>query len=618
MMLAHSNFTDISCLSVDLADPKIVREDLADGSFVLRSTEALEPYDRCIGEWLERWAAATPEATFLAERVVNDGKRGWRTLTYAQAREAVRRIAQRLLNMGLSADTPVVALSDNSVNLALLSLAAMHVGIPITVVSSAYTRAAKEHSKLYAILTRLQPGLIYAEDEKTFGPAINGFTPTCPVVYTTGSGAGAIQFDTLLTSHATEDVDRAFAAVTPDTPAKLLLTSGSTGEPKLVINTHGMLCANQQMIAQCWRFVDNAQPVVLDWLPWSHVFGGNHNFNLVLRNGGALFIDDGRPVPELVERTIENIRDVRPTLFFNVPRGYDVMLPFLEADEGAARDFFERLDLLFYAAAALPQATATRLQGLAAAHRSSALFFTSEWGSTETSPVVTSAHFPTSDSRNIGVPVPGIELKFVPIQEKFELRVKGYSVFPGYLGDAKKTAEAFDEMGFYKTGDAGVLADPNEPNRGVIFDGRVAEDFKLTTGTWVSVGTLRLRVFTAMTPYAQDIVVTGHDRDEVGVLIFPSPALRAMAGDESKTFTGDELAFDTRVRSALQSALNALCADVGSSQRPVRALILSSGPSLEQGEITDKGYINQRAVLTLRSQEVARLYSDHPAVIRKV
>ena len=594
-----------------LAQPSIVRADLPDGSFVLRSSAPLAAFDRCIGEWLARWAARAPSRVFLAER----RESGWHTVSYGEALATVRNIGQALLDLGIAEDAPVVALSDNSVNLALLSLAAMHVGRRIAVVSSAYARMGSDHGKLHAILASLHPGLVYAEDAALYGAAIRGAGLSCPVVYATGATGGEMPFSALCAASAGPGVDAAFHRITGSTVARILLTSGSTGAPKLVPNTHEMLCANQQMIAQCWPFVDEAHPVVLDWLPWSHTFGANHNFNLVLRNGGSLYIDDGRPAPGLIERTIEGIRQVRPTLFFNVPKGYDALLPYLEADEALAAALFGRLDMLFFAAAALPQKTADRLRAVARGVRHQSLFFTTEWGSTETSPVVTSAHFSSSDTRNIGVPVPGVELKFVPCQDKHELRVRGPSIFAGYLGDEEKTRAAFDEQGFYRMGDAGRLADPADPNSGVIFDGRVSEDFKLTTGTWVSVGALRVRAVSAMSPYALDIVITGHDRDEVGLLVFPSAKLRTLANDQDGTLCGKSLGLVPEVRRALGAVLAELCRGAGSSQRPARAVLLSAAPAIEHGEITDKGYINQRAVLTLRAGDVDRLYSDCESVI---
>ena len=596
-----------------LATPSIDRTDRADGSFVLRSTEPLQPYERCVGDWLEYWAREDGNRIFVAEQAGT----GWRLLSYADTLAAVRSVAQSLLDLGVAPDAPVVVLSDNSVNLAILSLAAMHVGRRIAVVSSAYTRMARDHAKLHAILDRLKPGLLYAEQADVYGAAISTWQPHCPVVYTVGEEqVGALSFDRLLSTQPGPAVDAAFQAVTGDTVAKLLLTSGSTGAPKMVPNTHAMLCANQQMIAQCWRFIDRAQPVVLDWLPWSHTFGANHNFNLVLRNGGTLYIDGGRPAPDAIGPTLQALRKVRPTLFFNVPRGYDVLLPYLEADDTLAAALFGRLDMLFFAAAALPQQLAERLRAVAAGVRSAPLFLTTEWGSTETSPVITSAHFETVDTRNIGVPVPGVELKFVPCDHKYELRVRGPSVFPCYLGDLDKTRDAFDEEGFYRMGDAGKLADPENPSAGVIFDGRVSEDFKLTTGTWVSVSTLRANAVAALAPFAQDVVVSGHDRDEVGLLIFPTPTLRALAGYAEPQPCGKSLGEHPAVQAALAEALARLGRNAGSSQRAARAVLLSSPPSIEQGEITDKGYINQRAVLTLRADDVARLYSDCASVIR--
>lgn len=596
---------------VALATPDIAIDRRQDGSFVLRSTQALQPFARCIGDWLQHWAQEDGSRTFLAERQGD----GWRRISYAEALAVVRRIGQAILDLGVAEDAPVVALSENSVNLALLSLGAMHVGRRIAVVSSAYTVVAKDHGKLHAILDRLQPGLLYAENAAQYGAAISAWTPSCPVVFTHGMQGNVLSFDTLLEARPGAEVDTAFAALGGDTVARIMLTSGSTGVPKLVPNTHRMLCANQQMIAQCWPFVDKAQPVVLDWLPWSHTFGANHNFNLVLRNGGTLYIDNGRPAPGAIEPTLKGIREVRPTLFFNVPRGYDVLLPYLEADETLARALFEQLDMLFFAGAALPQQCAERLRAVASGVREVPLFFTTEWGSTETSPVATSAHFEIGETRNVGVPVPGMELKFVPCQDKYELRVRGLSVFPGYLGDDAKTQEAFDEEGFYCIGDAGKLADTANLNGGVIFEGRVSEDFKLTTGTWVSVGTLRVAAVSAMAPYAQDVVIAGHDRDEVGLLIFPTQALRALAGDCEGQLSGTALGLHSNIRQALGAILGTLCQGTGSSQRPTRAVLLSTPPSIEQGEITDKGYINQRAVLTLRADDVERLYSGCTSVI---
>jgi feruloyl-CoA synthase len=357
-----------------------------------------------------------------------------------------------------------------------------------------------------------------------------------------------------------------------------------------------MLCASQQMIAQVWRFLEHEKPVVLDWLPWSHTFGGNHNFNLVLRNGGSLYIDDGRAAPGLIEKTVKNLQEVRPTLYFNVPHGFDMLLPYLETDEQFARDFYSRLRMVFYAAAALPQSAWERLEAVARRVRDEPVWFTTSWGSTETSPPVTSAHWRIERAGVIGLPLPGIDLKFVPNGEKLEMRVRGVSIFPGYLNAPEQTAKAFDEEGYYRIGDAGYLVDEQAPEQGVAFDGRVAEDFKLTTGTWVSVGTVRLKLVSALAPLVQDAVITGHDRDEMGALLFPSAQAK-------------ELATDT-LRERVRDVLRTMRAEGGgSSQCPARVLVLDEPPDADAGEITDKGYINQRAVLTRRAALAEALYA---------
>ncbi|MCP5284170.1 MAG: feruloyl-CoA synthase [Burkholderiaceae bacterium] len=585
-----------------LAPPRALRIALDDGSFVLRSPEPLKPYARCIGEWLDRWAAETPDAPAFSERHA-DGS--WRRLSWRETREQVGRIAQSLLGLKLQPQAPVVVLSDNAVDHLLLMLAAMHVGRAVCTVSSAYCRLTTDHTKIHGILNTLGPALVYASDAKVYGPAIASAGLHAVTVFSQGAETfpGALAFDSLLRTAEGPAVQAAFEAITPDTHAKYLLTSGSTGHPKVVINTHRMLCANQQMVAQAWRFLDQEKPVLVDWLPWSHTFGGNHNLNMVLRNGGHLVIDEGRPAPGLIDKSARNLAEIQPTIYFNVPKGLDLLLPILEADDALARRFFERLRVVFYAGAALPQATWDRLQALARRVRGAEVWLTTSWGSTETSPAITSAHWWLDKAGVIGVPLPGAELKFVPNGGKLEMRVRGVNVFPGYRDAPHLTAQAFDAEGYYCIGDAGLLADEAHPERGVVFNGRVAEDFKLTTGTWVSVGTLRVRVVSALAPYAQDVVITGHDRDQVGVLVFPSPA--------GAQLTAEALA------DHVATALRALKGEGGgSSQVPARALVLTEPPSADAGEITDKGYINQRAVLARRAERVQQLYAGGPGVIR--
>ncbi len=581
-----------------LAPPRTTREDLPGGSFVLRHPESLQPYTRCIGDWLDHWAATTPDAPFLAER---DTPQTWRRLTYAQARRQVGRIAQALLDLDLPAGKPTVVLSDNAVDHALLALASMHVGRPTCTVSSAYCRLTKDYSKVRAVLDALDPALVYAAEPRVYGGAIAAWGGHAAIVFSqqAQSHPGALPFARLADVAETPAVQRAFEAVRPDDHAKYLLTSGSTGVPKVVINTHRMLTANQQQMAQAWPFLSHHRIDLLEWLPWSHTFGGNHNFNMALAHGGSIAIDEGRPAPGLIERTVANLREVRPNLYFNVPRGIDMLLPYLESDESFARDFFARLEGLFYAAAALPQSLWQRIEAVAARVRERPLWFTSSWGATETSPAVTSVHWTLDRAGCIGAPLPGVELKFVPNGNKLEMRVRGPNVFSAYRNAPEQTAAAFDEDGYYMIGDAGKLVDEADPTRGVAFDGRVAEDFKLMSGTWVSVGTLRLRVVSALNPLAADVVITGHDREELGVLIFPSPAARELTPE----------ALAERVRKAL-AALRA--EGGGSSQSPTRARVLDEPASADAGEITDKGYINQRAVLTRRASEVIALYGSVP------
>ncbi|ACO80341.1 feruloyl-CoA synthase [Azotobacter vinelandii CA] len=607
---------DLVHVSEKLAPADVLLESREKGEFVLRSAQPLQAYARCTGEWLERWAREAPERTFLAER--RNG--GWSGLSYREVRKRVGCLAQGLLELDIPAGRPVLMLSDVDIDQALLSLAALHVGIPVATVSVAYSRnTAGGCSKLKAIIEVLEPAVIFVSDGDAYYRAVELVKPNCLVV----AARNAQEIESalplpMLYKDESPAVMEAFGRVTGDTPARYLMTSGSTGEPKAVVNTHRMLCANQQAIAQCWPFLETCEVVVLDWLPWSHTFGANHNFNLVLRNGGTLYIDDGRPIPGQIERTVENIKAVKPTLFFNVPRGYEALLPYLERDEALARALFGRLELLFYAAAALPSSTWERLMACAGRVRKEPLFFSSEWGATETSPVLTNVHYPIDRPGNIGLPVPGIEIKFVPSGDKQEMRVRGPSVFSHYLNNLSKTAEAFDDEGFYKIGDAGRLVDPDHPEKGILFDGRVTEDFKLTTGTWVSVGVLRPKLVSALAPYASDCVICGHDQDVIGALIYPTPALRELAGEAGKRMTVDELAQQPEVRLALCAGLQALAKECpASSQHAVRLLVLDSPPSLEAGEITDKGYINQRTALSLRADVVKRLYAESldPAVI---
>ncbi len=598
---------------LDFARPEVAVERRDGGVVIVRSAQRLAPYSRCVGEWLLHWARETPQACFLAERRAS----GWRELSYGDALSQVRQVGSALLQRGLSAQRPVVILSDNSIDHAVLSLAAQHVGVVVAPVSPAYSLMSSDHAKLKGIIDLLQPGLIYVSDGVRFAVALaaldlHGIELVCGA--NPPAGVACTDFASLLGTLDAEAVERAFASVGPETIAKFLLTSGSTGEPKAVINTQRMLCANQQAIAQLWPFLATTPPVVVDWLPWNHTFGANHNFNLVLRNGGTLYIDEGKPMPVLVDKTVANLREIAPTIYFNVPRGFDMLLPALEQDGVLRKQFFSRLQMIFYAAAALPQSLWQRLEALSIQERGERVVMVSAWGSTETAPMVTTVHFPIERAGVIGLPGPGTELKMVPCANKLELRVRGPNVTPGYWKRDDLTRAAFDEEGFYMIGDAGRFADPDAPVRGVVFDGRIAEDFKQMSGTWVHTGNLRVSALSELAPVAQDIVVTGHDREEIGFLIFPNvAACRALCPDLDAQAPLAQLLADERVVERVRAGLQRLAAQGGGgSTFATRALLMSEPPSIDAGEITDKGYINQRAVRMRRGELVARLYSDAP------
>ena len=594
----HSDlFDDPRCLAPRATD-KLA---LAGGAFLLRSPEPLAPYARCIGEWLEQWAQTTPEALAFAEpaRAGSTAQDKWSRLSWRELRQRVGAVAQGLLDLDLPTGKPIVVLSDNALDHLVLLLAGMHVGIAVCTVSSAYCRlAGGDFNRIHGILRVLDPALVYAADAAVYGPALVDAGLDAVTVFSRGAAghAGARDFARLAQTRETAAVMQAFALITPETHAKYLLTSGSTGHPKVVINTQRMLCANQQMLRQTLRFLDFEKPVLLDWLPWSHTFGGNHNMNLVLRSGGTMYLDDGRPLPGAIDQTLAHLREVSPTLYFNVPRGYEMMLPALEADEALARHFFSRLRMLFYAGAGMPVSTWQRLEAVAARVRQEPLWMTTSWGSTETAPAVTFANWRLDGPGVIGLPMPGVSLKFVPNGDKLEMRVKGENVFPGYRHDEQATRAAFDADDYYCIGDAGHLVDETDPLQGVVFNGRVAEDFKLGSGTWVNVGLLRMRLVSALAPWAQDVVITGHDRSEIGALVFLSEAGRALPPAQLSTH--------------LQQALRVLKAEGGgSSQTPVRALVLPDSPLAAAGEITDKGYVNQRRVLARRGAEVEAMHA---------
>jgi feruloyl-CoA synthase len=562
--------------SVRLAEPATVVERRADGTIVMRSPHALGPYPAKLTERLEHWARAAPERVLFAQRAGSS----WRTLTYQDAVSTARRVGAALLSKGLSAERPLVVLSGNDLEHALLHLGALYAGIPYAPVSPAYSLLSTDFGKLRSIFELLAPGLVFVSQKTPFQKALDA------------AARGIEVIEALPEAEAGAALERAHAAVGPDTIAKFLFTSGSTGMPKAVINTHRMWCANQAMIASQFAFFRDEPPVIVDWAPWHHTAAGNHDFGLVIYNGGSYYIDDGRPMPGAIEATVRNLREIAPTWYFNVPRGYEALLPYLRSDAALRTNFFSRVKVLWFAGAAIAQHVFDEIKALARETTGEDIPFLTGLGSTETAPYTMGRMWETHDATNMGVPPPGAEIKLVPVEDKFEARVKGPHITPGYWRQPELTAAAFDEQGYYRLGDTFAL-EGDDPARGLLFRGRLAEDFKLSTGTWVHVGPLRARLIEHFAPLVRDVVIAGEGRNEVGALIFP-------AGNVP--------------RNELVERLNTLTS-TGSSNRIARALVLEEPPSLDAGEMTDKGSINQRAVLRRRAALVHELYAGSPRVL---
>jgi feruloyl-CoA synthase len=597
---------------IAFAPPAVHWDRAADGSVRIRAAAPLAPYDASLARMFRTAAAAQPARVFLAERAGD----AWRTVTYADAQRQVDGLAQALIARGLCAERPVMILSGNAIDHALLMLAGFTAGVPVAPVSVAYSLQSQDHAKLRHIADVLAPGLVYLADTAPFAAALAALDLAGVEIVADRNGAGLAgvsAFERLTQTPPSRAVEDAVAATDADTIAKILFTSGSTGMPKGVINTHGMLTANQQQIAQIWPFVADDPMVLVDWLPWNHTFGGNHNFNLAMRHAGTLYIDGGKPVPALVGETVRNLGEISPTIYFNVPAGYAALLPHLERDEALARAFFKRLRLIFYAGAALPQDLWERLEAVSVRTTGERVPMTSSWGTTETAPLAVAAHYLIERAGNIGVPAPGCEVKLVPAGGKLEIRVRGANVTPGYWKRPDLTEAAFDPDGFYRPGDAVRLADLHDPGQGLVFDGRLAEDFKLTTGTWVHVGGLRVGALAAASPVLQDAAVAGENRAFVGLLAWLNPAgCRMLIGEDAPENLAD-LARHPAVRAHVRAALarwNA--AETGLSQRIARVVLLEDPPSIDANEITDKGYINQRRALERRAVEVERLYAAEP------
>jgi feruloyl-CoA synthase len=587
-----------------IGDLRPVIEHGGDGTIRMRAAQPLGAYPRSITDRLVHWAAAAPDRTLLAWR---DGG-GFVRLTYAEALTRVRSVGQALLDRGLSADRPLAILSGNDVHHLVLALAAQYTGVLYAPVSPAYSLVSKDFGTLGHVVRVLTPGLVYAADAR-FAPALASIA--APGTATIGTD----DMPSLVATPATAEVDRVHAAIDPDAAAKILFTSGSMGVPKGVVNTHRMLAANQQMILQTLSFLGDDPPVLVDWLPWHHTFGGNHNIGITIYNGGSLYIDEGRPLPGQFDESVRNLRDVGPTAYFNVPRGYEELVKALARDRALAERFFSpRLRLLFYAAASLSQHVADELSRIAIDTCGERLTLVTGLGSTETAPMAICRAWQSDLASAIGLPVPGVELKLVPVADnRYDVRVRGENVTPGYWRAPELTAAAFDEDGYYRMGDAVRLTVPGDPAQGLLFDGRLGEDFKLSTGTWVGVGALRAKIVAHFAPYVRDAVITGHDRDGVGMLAVPDhDACRRLCPDLAAAPFAD-VAVHPSVRAAIAERLDAFARRAtGSATRVDRAIVLVEPLSLDHREVTDKGSINQRAVLARRAHLVDDLYADAP------
>jgi len=602
---------------VRLWSPRLDWEQRPDGTIMVWRQDALGPYPRCINERFVHWAKTAPDRVWMAAR---DDAGGWRKVTYSQALDIIRRIGQALLDLGLSVERPLMILSENAIEHALMALGAQHVGIPSAAVTPAYATADPGFGKLKDIARQMTPGAVFAEDGMTFGNAIDAaFDAGLPVISVRNPSPTrqvSIWFDALLKTEAGPDVDRAFLSVGPDTVAKFLFTSGTTGAPKAVTQTQRMLCSNQEMVADCYAFFRDEPPVIVDWAPWNHTASGNKVFNLVIYNGGTFYLDRGKPTPSLIGETIANLREISPSWYFNVPAGYEMLVDAMRRDEALRNSFFRNLKILMYAGASMAQHTWDALLELSEQVTGGQVLISSGLGSTETGPFSLFCTEPQAKPGNIGIPAQGITLKLVPIDDKYELRLKGPNITPSYWRDPKLTTEAFDEEGFYMIGDAVRLAVPGDPSRGFYFEGRTAENFKLQTGTWVSVGKLRAELVDQFGGLIRDVVITGEDRAELGALAIPVPKALRDAIEDAERLSDDEVLSHPGVKALLAARLAEHQRRAsGSSTRVMRLMLLREAPRLDKGEITDKGSLNQRAVRANRAGLIEALYAGAPDVI---
>ncbi|MDP3251458.1 MAG: feruloyl-CoA synthase [Hydrogenophaga sp.] len=590
-----------------------VLRDGHEGVHYLSAAKDLGPFPERITDRLIHWAKERPDQTVFARRVRNaDGTTGdWRHITFAQALDAARRIGQGLLDRGLSAERPVLILSENDLEHALLALGCLYAGVAYCPTSPPYSLISQDFDKLHHVVKTLTPGLVFASDANRYGRAMLAtLDDSVELVTTEGTvpGRTTTPFAALLATEPTPAVDAAQAATGPDTIAKFLFTSGSTKMPKAVINTQRMWCANQQQMSESMPVLAEVPLVLVDWLPWNHTFGGNHNFGMVIFHGGTLYIDDGKPTPALMAETLRNLREIAPTVYFNVPTGFEAIANAMKNDEALRKTLLSRVQMFFYAGAALAQPVWDALHAAQEQEIGERIVMGTGLGMTESSPFGIFVTSPNVKAGDLGLPTTGLVLKLVDTDGKTEVRYKGPNITPGYWRMPAETADSFDEEGFFKTGDAVKWIDETDIHQGLKFDGRIAEDFKLATGTFVSVGPLRAKIIAAGAPYIQDVVLTGLNMKEVGAMVFPTGAVRALSGMPADAPMHDVLN-SAPVLEHFQRVVNELAKTAtGSASRIARLCLLADPPTIDRGEITDKGSINQRAVLTHRAETVEHLH----------
>ncbi|MDZ7878641.1 MAG: feruloyl-CoA synthase [Saprospiraceae bacterium] len=605
------DFKNAPFLKIPIIRTNIRQQDNADGSIHLKSTVRLKKRPHRMTERLMHWATQTPDKVFLGQK---DAAGHWQIVTYAEAFEKVKSIAQYLLQTAVSPERPLAILSENSIEHGLMALAALHIGIPYSCLSPAYSLRSTDYAKLRHTIDLLTPGLIFVQNGSDYQKAIAAVAPNVEVIAVDAPLSNHTKFvETLHYNVSTHDIDEAFQKITPDTIAKILFTSGSTGLPKGVINTHGNITTNWQQITQTFPWMENGGLTFIDWLPWNHVFGGNHNFGLTVFNGGSLYIDAGNPTPRGIGKTIENLQDIAPTMYCNVPKGFEDLIPYFKKDKALREKFFSNLKLLFYAGAGMPQHVWDELEQLAYETTGKRLMISSGLGMTEASPsCMFNVQF-GSFAGMLGTPVPGLDMKLIPNGGKLEVRFRAPNITPGYWRNPEATEKAFDTEGYYCTGDALKFVDKNDPNKGMIFDGRIAEDFKLDTGTWVSVGVLKAKLIAAGKGLIQDAAITGHDRPFLGAIIFPELNYCRQLSGLGADATLSEIVNTPSVLAALQTVLNDFAQqNTGSSTLVKRAVFADFTLSIDKGEITDKGSINQRMILANYASVVAEIYQKEP------